>query len=231
MEKQKKQNKQKKVKKRRRCTFFYDFVKATGALTTLIYVRPKLIYESKLAKKKIRGRAVVIANHIGMLDPLAVHCAFYYRRLFFLTLHEIFGKRIGKWFFSRMNCIPVNRENFEMKTFRECLDALEEERMLVIFPEGAINEQPEIQTVAPFKAGSILIAVRGKAPIIPLYMVKRKKWWQRSVCVIGEPIDAVGAMKNAYNLDTVNELSERLREKEIDLKGIYDLWKAKKLSK
>ena len=50
-----------------------------------------------------------------------------------------------------------------------------------IFPQGAISDE-----TAGFKSGAVLIAVQADVPIIPIYIVRRKKWWQRYRLIIGD---------------------------------------------
>lgn len=209
---------------------FYDFVKVTGAITALLYVRPKCLYESAAAKKKLRGKGVIIANHLGVLDPIILHCVFYYRRLSFLTLDDIFKTRLGKFFFSHVNCIPVDRGNFSMQTFKASLDVLERNKPLCIYPEGHINQYEDKTNVAPFKSGAVLIAVRGKAPIIPVYVAPRKKWYHRTVCVIGEPIDVAAMVEKSFDMNTVDEINDELHEKEMKLREIHRKWEDRKKS-
>ncbi len=57
----------------------FDFVRITAA-PGLLWFRPKIIYENENAKKKIRGGALLISNHIGLFDPMYLMMAIWYRR-------------------------------------------------------------------------------------------------------------------------------------------------------
>lgn len=224
----------KKKKKRKNNPFrflLYDFVKITGALSAFFYVRPKRIYENKKATKALlRKRMLVASNHIGVLDAIHLHFAFPSRRLHFLALKEIFAKRLGRWFFTHVLCIPIDRENIEMSSFNRAVDVLKDERCLCIFPEGTINI--EKKNVSAYKSGVALIAIRGKAPIVPVYIAPRKKWYHRSVMVIGEPIMLATEFEGLSNMmNTVNRITEVLHEKEIALMEIYNQWRDRKHTK
>ena len=195
----------------------------------LFWIRPKLLYESKAAKKHVRSGAVVVANHTGFADPITLYCTFWYRRPHIIALKELFEKKLARWFFRNMLCIPVDRNNFNMETFRASLDVLSEGRLLCIFPEGAINHDPK--TVQSFKSGAVLMALKGGVPIVPVYIAPHTKWYHRYVTVIGEPININELTGGKPNLNAINEVSETIREKEIKLMEIYNSWNNKKSSK
>ena len=227
-----KDNSNKKTKKRRRNPFrffFFDLLKWSRALSVLIWLRPKKLYESKVAKKHIRGGAVLVSNHTNIFDPIIMHCAFWYRRLHIIAMKELFNTKFSNWFFRNALCIPVDRQNFNMNTYRVAVDVLLDKRPLGIFPEGGINRDDT--TVNTFKSGAVMMALKGKAPIVPVYIAPRKKWHSRAIIVVGEPIDLNTLCGGKMDLKTINEASDMLREKEMKLMEVYNTWKTKRSSK
>lgn len=225
--KDKSTKKQKKNKRRNPFRFFLqDFIKITGAWTAAVWLRPKRLFESKKAKKHIRGGAVAIANHTGVTDPIALFFAFWYRRLHIMAMKELFTKKFGNWFFRKALCIPVDRANFNTQTFHEAVEVLNEGGVLAIFPEGEINH--DTSTVKAFKSGAVLMALRGHAPIVPVYIAPLTKWYSRAVMVIGEPIYPEEICGSTPSLNSIDEVSKILREKELALKEVYQKWKTKK---
>lgn len=222
--------KQKNKKKRKPFRYFlYDFIKVTGALGAAVWLRPKRLFASKKAKAHIRGGAVVIANHTSVRDPIAMYFALWYRRVSILAIKELFKSKLGNWFFRGAGCIPVDREAFSMDTFHEAVEVLSCGGIVGIFPEGRINH--DASTVEPFKSGAVLMAMRGRVPIVPVYIAPAKEWYRRTVMVIGEPIDPQEVCESATSLRAIDNVSQKLREKEIELKEIYESWKTKKSSK
>lgn len=220
-------NKKKNKKKRNPFRYFlYDFIKVTGAITAAIWLRPKRLFENKKAKKHVHGGAVVIANHTNFIDPVALAFAFWYRRIHMLAMHEFFENKHWNWFFRQMQCICVNREKYTMESFRESVEVLEEGGVLGIFPEGGINVDKA--NIKAFKSGAVMMALKGNAPIVPVYIVPPKKWYNRLVLVIGEPVNPAEICGGAPNIRIIEEISQNLREKEIELREIYNRWKTKK---
>lgn len=197
----------------------YDFVKLTGAIPGMIFYRVKYIYENENARKKIKGGAIVISNHLGPPDAIRVHCIFWYRRLHFIAMKELFDTNLKNWFFTKMLCIPVDRENFNMSTFSKVMEVTKEGGVICMFPEGHITLGDE--AINTFKSGMILMALRAKVPIVPVYMAPQKNIWSRQHAVIGEPIDINELCGKMPNIQEIENAAVALRNKELELKEIY----------
>lgn len=223
-----KNSKTKKQKKRLFDNFFYDFVKITGLIPSLIWIRPKILrpYGTKTPK----GKILVSANHKNLLDPIIVQSVFPSRRLHCLATKDLFNTKTKHFFFSKVNCIIVDKENFTMSAFREVMTKLEEEKMVVIFPEGSIDLGKD-DSIRAFKSGAVLMAHKANSAILPLYIARREKWYHRQYIVVGEPFDIRGEIGNVPTLDALNGATEKLRQKELELREYYESTVASKKSK
>ena len=207
-----------KQKNKNRSYFMYDFVKATAAIPVALWLRPRILYESADAKKRIQGGALVIANHIGFADPIALMAAIWYRRHHFICMKEFEDKWNTKIFFSWFHCLPIDRENFDIDSFRQITEHLEDGKLVCMFPEGRINASDG--DFAPFKAGMVLMALKSKSPIVPVYISPQKRWYNRATMVIGESVRVDCADGKLPSFDDISKASERLREKEARLKEL-----------
>lgn len=221
----KEQIKQKKTKKRKNPFrfWFFHFVKITGALPVLLYMRNKTIYESKLAKKRARGGVIISANHQSMIDPVILHCKLWYRNLYTVATQDLFKTKGLDFFFRHMLCIPINKENINISSFKDIISTLKEKKAVAIFPEGHLHKGDG--TMDFFKSGVILMAIKANVPIIPMYIVQREKWWQRQIIVQGEPIKIEG---DNLNLNQISNLSQELHQKEVKLMELYNQRRKKK---
>lgn len=199
--------------------FCYDFVKITGAIPVMLTLRPKIYrpYGTKTPK----GAVMVSANHRSFIDPIIVHLAFPGRRLDCLATKELYKNKVLTFFFNKMHCIMVDKENFSVSAFRDVTDRLSAGKMVVIFPEGKVNTENDDEILV-FKSGAVLMAHRGKAPILPIYIVKRDKWYQRQRIVIGKPFDVCAEMGRIPTIDQLNAASEALRKMEIELREYFE---------
>ncbi len=202
-------------KKRRQGNFLYDFVKITGALPTLLWMRPKTVYLSKAAKR-LKGAMLVAANHNSFTDPVLIHCALWRRRLSCLATKDLYRNRLLTFFFNKMHCIKVDKDNFSMNSFHDVTEQLRCGRAVVIFPEGQVNHDDK--SVMTFKSGAVLMAHKAGAPILPVYMKKAHRWYERRKVIIGEPVDVKALVGERPTMKEFNYASEYLRERELELK-------------
>lgn len=192
----------------------YDFVKITAGLPGLLWFRPRIRYENEAAKKRIRGGAVIFANHVGFFDPIFVMFAVWYRRHRFICSKEFFESK-ARWWFKRFGCIPVDRQNFNLGSLRTISEALTEGCLVSIFPEGYINDSGAL---AAFKSGMVLMALQGKAPIVPVYLRPGKHFYNRLHIMIGEPIDIISRCGGRPSMPQIEEITADLHRKEEELK-------------
>lgn len=197
--------------------FFFNFVKVTGAIPVWLWLRNKYYYENSNAKQKVKKGALIIANHRGFIDPVVMHSVFWYRNLHFIMAKEVMSNKFLKWFLPNILCIPIDRENVSMRSFKEIIDTLKQGKAVGIFPEGHIinNKADELD---PFKSGAVLMAAQANVPIIPMVIIRRKKWWQRQKVVLGEPITI---NTSRPTLKDITDISQMLHEKELELMKIY----------
>ena len=196
----------------------YDFVRIT-AIPGLLMFRPKLIYADETAPRRIRGGAIVVANHIGHFDPMYLMLALWYRRHHFICLKEFFETKFRAWLFSQFHCIPIDRDNFSMASLRQITDELEQGHLVSMYPEGKVNRDSEM---APFKSGVALIAYRSGKPIVPVYIPKRKHWYSRLYVGIGPMMNAAEILGSQPSLANINKVISDLEETERNLIALVE---------
>ena len=211
--------KDKKKKKPLFYNFCYDFVKITGAIPTLLWFRPKRYFP--YGKKIPKGSVLISGNHRSLLDPVIVTVSFPGRRLHCLATKELYNTKLKRAFFNQMHCIEVDKENFTISAFHDVVSRLKDGRAVVIFPEGGLNRDKE-DTLLAFKSGAVLMAHKSGAPILPIYIFKKEKWYQRQRVVIGEPFDVSEYLGKIPTIDKLSEVSSILRSKEIELREYFE---------
>ena len=119
-----------------------------------------------------------------------------------------------------MHCIEVDRDNFNVSAFHDVVSRLKDGRAVVIFPEGRLNREEE--ELLSFKSGAILMAHKADAPILPVYICKVNKWYQRQRIVVGDPFDVRAQLGAVPTIDKITAVSEQLRQKEIELRKYFE---------
>ena len=129
-----------------------DLIRITGALPGLVWLRPKIRYTAKQAKKRLRGGVLVIANHTSFIDPACMMYVLWYRRLYFVC-HQAFVETKAGPFFRAAGClIPINADNFSVGSFRSITESLRDGKAVTLFPEGHVNKGDEM---LEFKSGMV----------------------------------------------------------------------------
>lgn len=208
-----------KKKKKLFSYFFYDFVKITGFLPVWIWMRPKTVFVGSYKRKDYKGGMLISCNHRGFTDPIMAHCAFWNRRLNCLATKNLFDTKLKKWFFTKMHCILVDKDNFSLDSFHEVSQYLKNDKAVLIFPEGQINHD---DSVLSYKAGAVLMALRAGKPIVPVYLPERSKWYHSRLALVGDPIDVKAMCGKIPTMEKLKEVNEYVREIELSLKEIYE---------
>lgn len=197
---------------------FYDFVKFTLALPVVIDLRIKKIFAGQ--KKHIfRGRYILSSNHISYEDPVILSATFWKRRVGFVATSDLFSKKIWNWFFRNVGCIPIDKENPSLQTFKAVSRFIDRGHVVGVFPEGTVSSTSNMNT---FKSGIVIMSILSDADILPVYIVKRKNRLQRQVVVIGEKIKCSKYIKGDYpTMDEIQLLTNILAEKEKELSNLY----------
>lgn len=214
---EKKKNKGKKYRTFSIKRLFYDFVKWTGVIPMAIFFRMKIFRIGK--KEKFKG-AIMMSNHIGMLDPIVIQFVYPFRRLWCLAMKELFRTPLLTAFLKGVNCIPVDRQNVTIDMYHSVADVLSSGKIVAMFPEGQINFDKEAE-IKNFKGGAALFAILNKVPVIPVYIVKKTKKLERQKIIVGELIHLENVCGRTPTLADLEVISEHLHQKEKELEQYY----------
>jgi 1-acyl-sn-glycerol-3-phosphate acyltransferase len=136
---------------------------AVNRLFSRAYHRVEVQTPSTLPKT---GPAILVCNHISALDPLLLQGTTP-RVVIWMMAREFYEIRAMRWFFEIIEAIPVDRSGRDMAATRAALRALENGRVLGIFPEGRIETTHEL---LPFQTGVAMMAIRAGVPVCPAYL-------------------------------------------------------------
>jgi 1-acyl-sn-glycerol-3-phosphate acyltransferase len=155
--------------------------------------------EEKMPRK---GAVVVAANHTQYLDPVFV-CMAVPRRVQWMGKKELFAFPFGAFFYF-IGTFPVDREGGGRAGLRTALNFLAKGWALGIFPEGT-HRTGEGSREA--KSGTVLLAVRAGAPVLPVYVspapgLRGRLRGERLEVYVGDPIamDDTLRGREAYRL-------------------------------
>ncbi len=152
---------------------------------------------------------IMIANHNHALDPVPMAMAVKHDQLVFLGKKELGSNKLARWFLTKLHCILVNRHNVDMEAMRACMKAIRMKKILLIFPEGTRHHEGQMEHI---EAGTALIAMRAKAPIVPIYFDRKLSLFKITNLYVGEEIPYDDLLAEGINAETCEKMNERMRE-------------------
>ena len=151
---------------------------------------------------------VLIANHLHALDPVAMAMFIPRRQICFLGKKELGKNKIANRLMTSAHVILVGRGDTDMAAMRNCMKAVKMKKILLI-PEGSRHHEGQMEQI---QSGASLIAMRSKAPIIPMYIDRKLSFFKKTNMYVGEPIQYDDLLEKGINAETCEEMNERFRE-------------------
>ena len=188
-------------------SFLYSFLRPFAACLQHTLIPTKYDHAERL--KGLEPPYILIANHQSLLDPVPVAYPVKKYEVSFLGKKEINSNRLVKWFVTTLHMIPVDRGNTDMEAMRACMKVLRGGGILGIFPEGTRNRGGLMEHI---ESGVSLIALRGGAPLIPMYIEGKYAPFHRVRVHVGEPIPMDDLRADGVNSETAARLNERITE-------------------
>ncbi len=147
-----------------------------------IYRIKKIFLGDEREVRQLKDGAVLASNHTGFSEPMVLETAFWYRRVHYVVGEIAMKGKLRRIFMEAAGCIMIDRSFADFKAIKQCVSVLRDGGYLEIFPHGGISDDN-----ARFKDGVMLIAQQADVPVVPMYIIHRKHWWQRYRIVIGKP--------------------------------------------
>lgn len=163
----------------------------------------------------LKGKVIICSNHVSLLDPITVAISVP-RRIYFMAKKELFENKILRKLLEKLGAFPVDRESADLAAVKNSLRILKNENALGIFPEGTRVDKENIDNAKP---GVTMISIKGKAPIIPIYIDTRYKPFKQTKVIIGEPIALDEYFEKKLNMNNYYDLSKEVMSKIYSLKN------------
>ena len=189
----------------------YHILRIIGMPVIYLLFLPRVIGRRNT---RIKGKAVVISNHLSMWDPLFIAVMFR-RQIYWMGKIELFKNKFLKIFFSLVKTFPVRRGEGDLPAIRHAFNVLRNNKLLGIFPEGTRVKGGDLRK---FEPGTSMIALKNKAPVIPIYIKGEYKLFKRMTMIIGEPVQLSDYVGDGTNTHTVTVATEFLEHKLKDIK-------------
>lgn len=183
-------------------------------LRPLIWILMRIVFRPKyigLENIPASGRVVLAGNHTSFFDCVLI-ISTTNRTVHFLAKDSLM-KGFKKILFGNMGIIPVNRAIHDKNALQAAIDALNNDEVIGIFPEGTINRTDDI--IMPFKMGAVKMSSATKADIVPFTITGGYKVFgkQRPIIEFMKPIRAKNKDLDKDNQILMDIISKKLEEK------------------
>ena len=142
-------------------------------------IKPIVINKEYIPKK---GRCLLAGNHTNNLDCITL--GYGTKRCIRFVAKDELTKGVKGYFFKIMGIVPVNRKIHDKTVIPTCVNLLNNESIVGIFPEGTINKTKDI--IMPFKKGVVVMAMETNSPIIPFAINGKYKKGKLKI-IFGKP--------------------------------------------
>ncbi len=129
------------------------------------------------------GGCVVCPNHTQNSDPPMAAIAISNRyQTMCMAKKELFAiKGLGP-LITWLGAFPVDRSRADLTAIKIALKTVKDGNKLLIFPQGTRGAAED-----EAKDGAAMLAMKTKAPIVPMYISENKHFRSRATVIIGEP--------------------------------------------
>ncbi len=199
----------------------YDIFRWIGVISGYpfywLFFSRKLYYENENARKKVKGKALVISNHYCPFDYVLNVFLFFPRKLYVVASEDAFRNKLISFGMKFWGGIQANRITKSMRFVVESVRELKKGHLVQIFPEGHNTDDGTIKSFYP---SYIVIALKSQAPIIPVITDGNYGITKRVHIMWGEPIEL-----SQYNISSKPSKDEILMLNDIVHKKVLDLRK------
>ena len=179
------------------CCFFHRIFAAVvhGVLhaAVLLAFRPKVYYESDLAKEEaFREASVLVCNHVWTLDFAAIRIALSPTPIAAVIAQDMVDKYASlRWLLKYYDHIAINRSatTMDLTWLRESRACLKDGKSIFVCPEGQTNRKFG-KVTQPFHASFLAVPAMTGALVVPVYHNGEYNWFhgKRFRMMVGEPI-------------------------------------------
>ena len=139
---------------------FYGFFHYLSGLVHSMWFRGEVVGRENFPTT---GPFLIASNHASHLDPPLVGSQIS-KQMRFFARKSLWDNRLLAWWLDKVETISVERDSGDIGAIKKVLQALKEDRAVVLFPEGTRSPDGHLQKA---KAGVGLMACKTGVPVVP----------------------------------------------------------------
>lgn len=169
---------------------------------TVVYFR-RVKGRHKVPKE---GGAILVCNHISLLDPVTVQLSTS-RPMHFMAKKELFKNKALAWLIRSFRAFPVDRTGGDVTAVRKALSIVKGGDLLFICPEGTRHHLKNGK-LGPLEPGVAFLALRADVPVIPAYIKGPCRVFSGMEVSFGDAVDLSDFRSGKLDQQTLSEASK-----------------------
>lgn len=136
------------------------------------------------------GGGLFCANHSCLSDPICLVLAVGPKRqMHVMAKAEFMRTPVLGWLLKKAGIFSVERGKSDVGAIKTAIKYLKGGENVLMFPEGTRIKDgvDKYGNESEAKTGAAMLAVRTGAPLVPVYIPPKKRWFRFTTVVIGEP--------------------------------------------
>jgi 1-acyl-sn-glycerol-3-phosphate acyltransferase len=154
----------------------YRLIRILVGLVALLQMRLYISYQDAIPAD---GPVLLVSNHLGMTDPLAIALPLR-RQVRILAKAELFELPLIGWLSRQAGVIPVRRESADREALQLAYGQLADNECVLIFPEGKYQHPPKVPGMQQVKTGAAWLALKSGAQVVPVAVWGTEYVWEVS---------------------------------------------------
>jgi len=188
-------------------------------ISFIIRILMKIIWNYEVVNQDVlqNSQACILAsNHLSWFDPPFIGAITPYE-IAYLAKSDLFKYKFSDKFLRLANCIPVNRNQTDMKAISAVLNVLDSGKTLLLFPQGGTKRRA-------IKPGVGLFAMKMQKDIIPIFIENADRPFscmfriKKTKIIIGNPIRYETYADWEQTKDNYQKLANLVFEKIVELR-------------
>lgn len=114
---------------------------------------------------KVGSPVIFICNHLSNADGLILNSVLKKHNPYFVAGVKLESTTISRLGLEMIKTIPIKANSADVEALKKCIEAIKEEKNILIFPEGTRSRDG---AMIEGKKGIVLIARKANVPIVPI---------------------------------------------------------------
>ncbi len=155
---------------------YCGFLRLLGFILFPIAGKVMLSYKvrGKRNLRKVKGGAVLVANHVHYIDTLLLSSVVSrWKKTYVVTLSTDMDIPVARHLIKGYGALPLGTTFGGSKKFNATVDSLlKNKKRILVFPEVAL--WPYYTEIRPFQKGAFAFAARNEVPVVPVVLTYSK---------------------------------------------------------